>query len=79
MKKRADCRTCGSKSPELHPAVQLDGEVEICPDEFHLTPTPRNTSDYISAVHAKRIMMEQGIRPREPNKVDSDIMTVYQK
>lgn len=29
------CPLCQSPSPELHPAVQHEGEVEICRHEWH--------------------------------------------
>lgn len=29
------CPTCDSPSPELHPAIQCGGEVEVCHDPFH--------------------------------------------
>jgi hypothetical protein len=29
------CPTCGSPWPDLHPAVQYEGEATICKDTFH--------------------------------------------
>ncbi len=29
------CPTCGSSSPRLHPAMQHEGEVQACSDDFH--------------------------------------------
>lgn len=48
------CPRCQSPHPHLHPAMQYEGEVEVCPDDFHLTPTNQNTAEYIAGVHAKR-------------------------
>jgi hypothetical protein len=48
------CPTCGSSKPHLHPAVQHGGEVVLCADPFHLTPTPQNLPEYISAVEGAR-------------------------
>lgn len=31
------CPTCSSYAPHLHPAVQAEGEVHICPDAWHAT------------------------------------------
>ena len=49
------CPHCGSPKPHLHPAVQLEGEVEICTHDFHLTPTNATSSPgAIKAVLEKR-------------------------
>ncbi len=49
-----ECPTCRSTAPHEHPAIQAEGEVEVCPDAFHLMPTPQNKPEYIRAVEAKR-------------------------
>jgi hypothetical protein len=33
------CPTCHSPDPALHPAVQYEGEVQICEDSWH-SPLP---------------------------------------
>ena len=48
------CPTCQSPSPHMHPAMQHEGEVETCVNDFHLQPTNQNTSAYIDLVLAKR-------------------------
>ena len=37
------CPTCESPEPHLHPAVQHEGEVSICPDAWHSQPTNRTS------------------------------------
>lgn len=51
---KGHCPTCSATAPHMHPAVQHDGEVEICADAFHLRVTPQNKPEYIAAVRAKR-------------------------
>ncbi len=29
------CPTCNSSNPKLHPAVQFEGEVQLCYDSWH--------------------------------------------
>lgn len=48
------CPRCQSNAPHLHPAVQFEGEVELCTHDFHLTKTPSNRPEYIAAVMKKR-------------------------
>jgi hypothetical protein len=48
------CPSCQSHAPHLHPAVQHEGEVTLCRDEFHLRVTPENTPERIASVNALR-------------------------
>ena len=36
------CPRCDSPQPHLHPAVQHEGEVQICEHDFHQRDTPEN-------------------------------------
>ena len=46
---KARCPKCDSPAPHLHPAVQFEGEVAICGDEFHKQITSENTEARIKA------------------------------
>lgn len=52
------CPRCQSSHPHRHPAVQFEGEVELCTHDFHLQRTNSNRSSYIAAVLAKRAALE---------------------
>lgn len=52
MNKR--CPKCNSPYPHSHPAMQHEGEVDICTHDFHLRPTNQNGQKYIDLVLAKR-------------------------
>lgn len=54
-----ECPRCGSKAPHLHPAMQFEGEVEICTHDFHLQKTPQNTPQYRAGVLKKRAEMNE--------------------
>jgi len=51
------CPTCGSPYPQCHPALQFEGEIEICVDDFHLADTPE-ARPYHSLVLDKRHNIE---------------------
>ncbi len=48
------CPRCNSPQPHLHPAVQFEGEVEICTHRFHLTLTNQNDQTAINRVLRRR-------------------------
>jgi hypothetical protein len=60
------CPTCNSYAPHLHPAVQWDGEVHVCSDEFHLQETPMNLERYRQFVRDRR----QDLATAEANDLD---------
>ena len=49
----SECPECKSTKPHLHPAMQHEGEVELCTNSFHLRKTNQNTQEYINAVLEK--------------------------
>lgn len=61
------CPTCGSPDPARHPAVQHEGEVQICRDRFH-SPVPAMT---------RPITMPQQVRPRRWERYHSNPRTSY--
>lgn len=44
------CPRCYSPQPHLHPAVQAEGEVQLCCHEFHRQVTAQNTPERIAEV-----------------------------
>lgn len=57
------CPRCNSAHPHLHPAVQFEGEVEVCTHDFHLTPTSQNTPQILAAVLKKRALQLAWVHP----------------
>ena len=47
------CPRCNSPEPHLHPAVQFEGEVQVCQDDFHRTATAQNTPERIAKALVK--------------------------
>ena len=43
------CPKCNSPSPHLHPAMQFEGEVQPCDNDYHRIVTPENTERRIAA------------------------------
>ena len=51
------CPDCNSPFPGWHPAVQFEGEVEICTNGFHLKEHHTNKPEFMQAVRDKRLRM----------------------
>ena len=50
MSNKNKCPKCDSSAPHLHPAVQFEGEVSPCDDEFHRRITPQNSAKQIQEI-----------------------------
>lgn len=48
------CPTCDSPSPERHPAMAWEGEVELCTDDYHLIRTNMVRESVVAEIMAKR-------------------------
>lgn len=68
----SECPKCGSKQPHLHPAMQAEGEVELCVDDFHLIETPSNTEKYRQGVLDKRSRAPQPEPVSNPYKLPDE-------
>lgn len=63
------CPRCGSPDPRRHPAVQYEGEVQMCPDAFHaprearLEGTLAKHQDLDEALTERIRELEEALRP----------------
>lgn len=48
------CPRCDSPAPHLHPAMQAEGEVELCTHDFHMAITNQNRAEDLTEVRAAR-------------------------
>lgn len=57
------CPRCGSPDPKLHPAVQFEGEVQLCHHPYHAGADPtRALAERIQSAAARHgIKIEDGI------------------
>lgn len=60
MTEETRCPTCDSPAPHLHPAVQHEGEVQVCGDNFHKRVTNQNPA--LVAAPSREERLEKALR-----------------
>lgn len=53
------CPKCGSHNPKLHPAVQHEGEVQICSDSYHLADEAIGKTGFIDHASKGKLTMTE--------------------